>query len=83
MNNETKELKTTTWCYAPDDPQVSFVDGHVSLADFNKAHVAEGWTGDPLSQEDVKHEYWIIGEKTWEQADKDSPGAMPVTASYW
>jgi len=77
-------MKTTTLGYQ-DNPTHSICKGHVDLKTFNDAFHNEGWSGDDdgFDPELVTHEYWVHQGKTWTKADKDTPGAEPVTVGAW
>lgn len=41
-----------------DEPTESYIDRHVDAKVFNKAHRAEGWSGDPWLAIDLLHVYY-------------------------
>lgn len=77
-----QKLKTKTLGYE-DNPIVSYVEGHISPAEFNAAFCNEGWHGDPINDLDIKQTYWKLTKKRYKKVEKGTKGAIAVTVSYW
>jgi hypothetical protein len=74
--------KTITLGYQ-DNPIVSICMGHVTATEFNAAFKAEGWSSDWIRKETLKYEYRKKLKRSWKRVDKNTKGAIKVTASYW
>lgn len=77
-----RQIKTIT-IGDDDSPCYSLCPGHVTAKEFNKAHKAEGWDADPVSQDDLRFEYWIKGKKSYRRSVPEKKGAKPYTVMSW
>lgn len=76
-------MKTITLSDTEGNPFVSICKRHVTVADFNKAFKAEGWSGDRIKKKDLVPEYWTPGKRTWKRSHSMDKKAIAVTAMYW
>ena len=61
-----KELNTTITVGTEDSPMFTYIDGHISVEEFNKAFENEGWKNGEHQEEDLIHGYYNrIKDKTY------------------
>lgn len=72
-------LKTITVSDA--DARVLYVLclGHVDAETFTSARAAEGWDLEPVSDDDLVHEYWKKIGDLWVCSNREEPDAQAVT----
>ena len=86
---ETKELTTISLGHDEDSgPDWSICPGHVDGATFTKAHENEGWVGDPITDDELTHEFWKKteiknGVQHYRKCDPTDVGAEPYTVMSW
>lgn len=86
MKKQTIQLstkKTKTFWFDKDNPAFSLVPGRVTAKEFNKAHAAEGWDGDPVSKESLKFEWYRFTKTKAKQSNVNDLKAVLCTVMEW
>lgn len=79
-----REKRTLTLWYDSANPCVSLCFGHVGSTAFNAAFKAEGWKGDWVYKENLRHEHWAKKKNGgWHKVNKETKGAHIVTVMDW
>jgi hypothetical protein len=75
--------ETVTLGSAEHGPSESIALGHISAKEFNRRYKAEGWSGDPVSQDEVNHEYRRVHKNKITRSNKDDHRALAVSTIGW
>ncbi len=75
-------LKTISIGGDDDDIYWTLCPGHVDVDTFNKAQ-AKDWMCDPVTQDELTHEWWIVEGNNYRRVTKETLGAQPFTVLGW